>query len=85
MFVVGPVLILSIRCPEAQKAIGQERAKELHKLTQSFMLRRTQEVLEKFLPCKHDLVLFCKPTRLQSDLYKSYLTCEDVRRPDTSF
>jgi DNA repair and recombination protein RAD54B len=68
-----------------QKKIGQERAKELHKITQTFMLRRTQEVLEKFLPPKHDLVLFCAPTDLQIELYKAYLTCEDVRSLKLSY
>lgn len=67
-----------LKCPQEQKKIGQERAKELHKLTSAFMLRRTQEVLENYLPAKHDIVLFCAPTKLQTELYKAYLTCEDV-------
>lgn len=53
-------------------------ATELHNITKTFMLRRTQEVLEKFLPPRNDLVIFCQPSKLQSQIYKAYINSDDV-------
>lgn len=53
-------------------------ATELHNITKTFMLRRTQEVLEKFLPPRNDLVIFCQPSKLQSQIYKAYIDSDDV-------
>lgn len=53
-------------------------ANELHNITKTFMLRRTQEVLEKFLPPRNDLVIFCQPSKLQSQIYKAYIKSDDV-------
>jgi DNA repair and recombination protein RAD54B len=58
--------------------MGRERASELHLITKQFMLRRTQEVLEKFLPPRNDLVIFCEPSKLQSQIYKEYVISDDV-------
>nr|XP_019049115.1 hypothetical protein I302_02896 [Kwoniella bestiolae CBS 10118]OCF28045.1 hypothetical protein I302_02896 [Kwoniella bestiolae CBS 10118] len=45
--------------------LGEERASELHKLSKEFVLRRTADVMENFLPPKHEYVLFVAPSLLQ--------------------
>ncbi|KAH9519785.1 DNA repair and recombination protein rad54b [Bulinus truncatus] len=75
--------IVSSRQPEAtfeQQQLGSERAQELTRLTQMFVLRRTQEVNNDYLPPKVELVLFCQPSPLQVILYKHLLHSQLIRR-----
>ncbi|KAJ6078447.1 hypothetical protein N7467_008200 [Penicillium canescens] len=68
--------IVRSRQPEAtSKEIekGESRGEELRELTSKFMLRRTADILAKYLPPKSEYVLFCKPTRPQATIYKSVL------------
>ncbi|KAL8720907.1 MAG: hypothetical protein Q9225_002293 [Loekoesia sp. 1 TL-2023] len=48
---------------------GEECKEELMQLTSPFILRRTANVLTKFLPAKTEYVLFCRPTEPQKALY----------------
>lgn len=54
---------------EDEVALGQERAKELYERSKTFILRRTNTLINKYLPQKHELVIFCKPTVEQNNLY----------------
>lgn len=68
--------IVRSRQPEAtRKEIekGESRGEELRELTSQFMLRRTADILAKYLPPKTEYVLFCKPTRPQANIYKAVL------------
>ncbi|XP_070187722.1 DNA repair and recombination protein RAD54B-like isoform X2 [Littorina saxatilis] len=74
--------ILQSRQPGATKDIvdlGEERAAELSRLTRMFVLRRTQEVNNKYLPPKVELVLFCQPSALQINIYHEILRTSVVR------
>lgn len=50
-------------------SLGNERAKELHERTKPFILRRTQQTINKYLPCKNEIVLFCSLSSRQQELY----------------
>ncbi|KAL8651023.1 MAG: hypothetical protein Q9226_004890 [Calogaya cf. arnoldii] len=52
---------------------GEECSRELVRLTSPFILRRTAEVLAKYLPMKTEHVLLCKPTQAQAALYRHIL------------
>ena len=68
--------IVRSRQPNAtEKAIelGEARAEELAQSTSSFILRRTADILSKFLPPKTEYVLFCNLTPPQSKIYKEVL------------
>lgn len=68
--------IVRSRQPEAtRKDIekGESRNEELRELTSKFILRRTADVLAKYLPPKSEYVLFCKPTRTQASIYQAVL------------
>ncbi|PWY88721.1 hypothetical protein BO94DRAFT_574744 [Aspergillus sclerotioniger CBS 115572] len=70
----GP--IVKSRQPEATKKDiekGEARNEELRELTSKFMLRRTADILAKYLPPKTEYVLFCNPTRTQATIYQNVL------------
>ncbi|XP_061459089.1 DNA repair and recombination protein RAD54B [Rhineura floridana] len=74
--------IIRSREPSATKEeieLGERRAVELTRLTGLFILRRTQDVINKFLPPKKESILFCRPTALQLDLYRRLLSSQVVR------
>lgn len=52
---------------------GEARSEELASLTAMFILRRTAEILSKYLPPKTEYVLFCRPTTAQAAVYKHVL------------
>jgi DNA repair and recombination protein RAD54B len=68
--------IVRSRQPNAlQKDIdlGESRSKELAQETSKFILRRTADVISKFLPPKIEYVLFCNPTPTQANIYRNVL------------
>ncbi|KAI9783079.1 MAG: helicase [Geoglossum umbratile] len=52
---------------------GSARSEELASLTKMFILRRTAEILSKYLPPKAEYVLFCRPTTAQVNVYRAVL------------
>lgn len=52
-------------CGEEIRELGEERAKELNHSTNCFILRRTQSIINQYLPSKQECVVFCTPTPLQ--------------------
>jgi DNA repair and recombination protein RAD54B len=67
---------LKSRQPEASKKDiekGTARGEELSSLTKTFILRRTAEILSKYLPPKTEYVLFCQPTQAQVQVYQHVL------------
>lgn len=70
----GP--IVRSRQPEATKKDiekGEARNEELRELTSKFILRRTADILAKYLPPKTEYVLFCNPTSTQANIYRNVL------------
>nr|XP_020462847.1 DNA repair and recombination protein RAD54B [Monopterus albus] len=66
-------------CTEEERVLGEERAAELSRLTGMFILRRTQEIINRYLPPRLDWTLFCNPSPLQLELYKQLL-CHRIFR-----
>ncbi|XP_043509050.1 DNA repair and recombination protein RAD54B-like isoform X1 [Frieseomelitta varia] len=64
--------IVASQCPNASNnivSLGTERASELYEKTKCFILRRTQETINKYLPSKHEFIVFCRLSNEQEDLY----------------
>lgn len=53
------------------RLLGEERALELNQLTSVFILRRTQSVLDCYLPGKKEVVVFCRASPLQCSVYNA--------------
>ena len=64
----------------AEQELGRSRATELSRLTSQFVLRRTNELLEKFLPPKTELCVFVRLSPLQGRAYAALLGSSVVRR-----
>ncbi|KAL3876929.1 hypothetical protein ACJMK2_034709 [Sinanodonta woodiana] len=74
--------IVAARQPGASKEeikLGEERAAELARITKFFVLRRTQDINNKYLPSKNEIVIFCRPSSLQLRLYHQLLRCQLIR------
>ncbi|ODO10107.1 hypothetical protein I350_02335 [Cryptococcus amylolentus CBS 6273] len=54
--------------------------KKLGGLVSKFIIRRTNDLLSKYLPVKYEHVVFCRPSPLQSSLYNLFVTSKDVQR-----
>uniref|UniRef100_A0A8C1F2U9 RAD54 homolog B n=1 Tax=Cyprinus carpio carpio TaxID=630221 RepID=A0A8C1F2U9_CYPCA len=66
-------------CTEEERCIGEERAAELFRLTGVFTLRRTQEIINRYLSERIEWTVFCKPTELQLRLYGVLLATRPIR------
>lgn len=58
-------------CTTTNKEKGEARSEELAQLTKQFILRRTSEIIARFLPPKTETIMYCKPTKSQADLYRA--------------
>lgn len=69
--------ILRSRQPDASESElekGEARWQELVSLTSKFMIRRTADVLSKYLPPKTEHIVFCRPTIAQAEAYRNILS-----------
>ncbi|XP_014275616.1 DNA repair and recombination protein RAD54B [Halyomorpha halys] len=60
--------ILASKEPKASDDVikeGKEKSEELSRSTSSFILRRTQAIIDKFLPVKNEYVVFCSASVLK--------------------
>ncbi|PIA99624.1 DNA repair and recombination protein RAD54B [Cercospora beticola] len=57
---------------------GEARSAELAGITGKFILRRTAEILSKYLPPKTEYVIFCKPTETQRKIYRHIIGTQAV-------
>ncbi|XP_077532436.1 DNA repair and recombination protein RAD54B-like isoform X2 [Haemaphysalis longicornis] len=74
--------ILRSQLPQAseeERELGQARARELMEVTAPFILRRTQDVIQSYLPGKVECVVFCRPQPVQLKLYERLLQTNIVR------
>ncbi|KAF1927075.1 uncharacterized protein M421DRAFT_421943 [Didymella exigua CBS 183.55] len=69
--------IIRSRQPDASESElekGEARWQELVSLTSKFMIRRTADVLSKYLPPKTEHIVFCRPTKAQAEAYRNILS-----------
>ncbi|XP_070562643.1 DNA repair and recombination protein RAD54-like [Ptychodera flava] len=52
---------------------GQEKLQELASIVNKCIIRRTSDILSKYLPVKYELVVCCQLTPLQTELYKRFV------------
>lgn len=83
--------IMKSRQPEASQndaEKGEAMSDELASLTSKFILRRTADILSKYLPSKTEYVLLCRPTNTQISVYQHVLASPTFQaamsNPETS-
>lgn len=58
---------------EADRQLGEERLRELTSIVNRCLIRRTSDILSKYLPVKIEQVVCCRLTPLQTELYQRFL------------
>ncbi|OWK05472.1 hypothetical protein Celaphus_00002590, partial [Cervus elaphus hippelaphus] len=58
---------------EEDRRVGEERLRELTSIVNRCLIRRTSDILSKYLPVKIEQVVCCRLTPLQIELYKRFL------------
>jgi len=64
---------------DTDRAKGDERLKELLTLVNKFIIRRTNDILSKYLPVKYEHVVFCNLAPFQKDLYNHFIQSPDIK------
>lgn len=65
---------------ELERVRSDEKLVELTTLASKFIIRRTNDILSKYLPVKYEHVVFCNLGSLQHRLYTHYTKSGAVRR-----
>ncbi|KAI5817976.1 putative dsDNA-dependent ATPase Rad54 [Pyronema omphalodes] len=64
---------------DAEREKGDAKLKDLHAIVDKFIIRRTNDILSKYLPVKYEHVVFCKPAPFQEDLYKYFVSSPEIQ------
>ncbi|KAI1000134.1 DNA repair protein [Podosphaera aphanis] len=58
---------------------GDAAVKELLEVVNKFIIRRTNDILSKYLPVKYEHVVFCNLAPFQLDLYNLFITSPEIK------
>jgi DNA repair and recombination protein RAD54 and RAD54-like protein len=64
---------------EAERKRGDECLAELLGIVNKFIIRRTNDILSKYLPVKYEHVVFCNLAPFQLDLYNYFIKSPDIQ------
>ncbi|KAG8529385.1 DNA repair protein rhp54 [Bacidia gigantensis] len=64
---------------DADRQKGDERLRELLELVNRFIIRRTNDILSKYLPVKYEHVVFCNLSPFQLKLYNHFIQSPDIK------
>ncbi|KAJ5744235.1 hypothetical protein N7533_009105, partial [Penicillium manginii] len=64
---------------DADKKLGDERLLELSTVVNKFIIRRSNDILSKYLPVKYEHVVFCNMAPFQLDLYNHFIQSPEIR------
>ncbi|KAF1985361.1 DNA repair protein, SNF2 family [Aulographum hederae CBS 113979] len=64
---------------DADQKKGNERLAELLTLVNKFIIRRTNDILSKYLPVKYEHVVFCNIAPFQRDLYNYFIQSPEIK------
>ncbi|KAF3763614.1 recombinational repair protein [Cryphonectria parasitica EP155] len=64
---------------DKERQRGDECLSELLGIVNKFIIRRTNDILSKYLPVKYEHVVFCGLAPFQLDLYNYFITSPDIQ------
>ena len=64
---------------DADRQKGDDCLKELLTIVNKFIIRRTNDILSKYLPVKYEHVVFCNLAPFQLDLYNYFISSPDIK------
>ncbi|SCV74367.1 BQ2448_6799 [Microbotryum intermedium] len=65
---------------EKQQELGSEKLKELSTKVNKFIIRRTNDLLSKYLPVKYEHVVFCALSPFQLALYQRFMHAPETKK-----
>lgn len=65
---------------QSEVTLAETKLKELTAKVQKFIIRRTNDLLSKYLPVKYEHVVFCAPSTFQRDLYRHFINSPDLKK-----
>lgn len=65
---------------ESERATGDRKLAELSQLVNKFIIRRTNDILSKYLPVKYEHVVFVGLSPMQHALYTHFITSPEIKR-----
>ncbi|KAI8907183.1 P-loop containing nucleoside triphosphate hydrolase protein, partial [Gorgonomyces haynaldii] len=63
---------------DKDRELSEEKLKELLQVANKFIIRRTAELLTKYLPIKYEYVVFCRMTAMQESMYR-FLSQREIK------
>ena len=64
---------------EQEQTVSDQKLSELGAVANKFIIRRTNDILSKYLPVKYEHVVFCRLSPLQTALYNHFITSPEIR------
>ncbi|KAI8979547.1 P-loop containing nucleoside triphosphate hydrolase protein [Mycotypha africana] len=64
---------------EKEREVSDEKVAEFWNIVSKFTIRRTNDILTKYLPTKYEHVVFCKLAPLQEALYNVFLNSSEIK------
>ncbi|CAO3590694.1 unnamed protein product [Absidia cylindrospora] len=65
---------------DAARKLSDQKVQEFWTIVSKFTIRRTNDILTKYLPRKYEHVVFCNLSSLQRKLYDVFLTSPEIKR-----
>lgn len=65
---------------QQQQQVGREKLQELSSLVSQFIIRRSNDILSKYLPVKYEHVVFCSLSSFQLALYDLFVKSPAIKR-----
>ncbi|KAG7194800.1 DNA-dependent ATPase protein rad54 [Scheffersomyces spartinae] len=65
---------------ELERTKGDAKLKELSEMVSKFIIRRTNDILSKYLPVKYEYVIFSNLSPLQKQLYDHFITSPEIKK-----
>ncbi|CAH02722.1 DNA-dependent ATPase RAD54 [Kluyveromyces lactis] len=65
---------------DEEVTLGKDRLRQLSNIVSKFIIRRTNNILAKYLPCKYEHVIFINLTPFQQSLYQHFIESRAVKK-----
>ncbi|CAX45621.1 SWI/SNF family member, DNA-dependent ATPase, DNA repair and recombination protein, putative [Candida dubliniensis CD36] len=65
---------------DEERAKGDKKLGELSQMVSKFIIRRTNDILSKYLPIKYEYVLFTGLSPMQKTLYNHFITSPEIKK-----
>lgn len=65
---------------DTERKKASEQINNLTNIVNQCLIRRTNQILTKYLPVKFEMVICVRMTELQTKIYKSFLASDSLRK-----